>query len=206
MRTNPIKTTVTHFVPARGQGKSKHKKMTTIGFFVDLENRGLFQPFSLFEKWTREIRKEMQREGIWITDDEDQYILFVSQYISRLQQKFLDACPGIPRDHHIMSTCRYAHEVYPQQLNVFKTIYLKVRVWGLRMKKYALCKFCQVTPLISYVDKGDFSEEYMEQYGNRLYTHHQMWSRNIHFNREDLLLQIDPVTTRIPWRKGWRPS
>jgi hypothetical protein len=121
---NPIRSTVTNFVTALGKRRKrsqKTKKSKIFLFFNDLENRGPFKPNSFFELWTKQIRLNMQKAGIWIREDEENNLAFVAEYIDRLQSIYL-------KDEE-------------RRFQTFKKIYLKVRIWGLRMKLFEIAKW-----------------------------------------------------------------
>lgn len=91
-KQNPIRDTVTHFV--RSTGGQCNKKNSTqskfMHFFEDLENRGPFTPNSLFETWTKQIRKDMEKAGTWKENPKGVSFEFVAEYIYRLQILFRD--------------------------------------------------------------------------------------------------------------------
>jgi hypothetical protein len=127
---NPIRHTVVNFVATKGrrhkktsetQKKEKPKKSKISVFFNDLENRGPFKPGTFFEAWTKQIRIKMQELGTWIKEEEENNLAFVAEYLNRLQIIFLD-------------------DGEKRRLS-FKKIYVKIRVWGLRMKLFEIKKW-----------------------------------------------------------------
>ncbi len=155
MKINPIRTTVTHFVAATGRHtKSERKKMTLASFFNDLENRGpiKFGSEHVFEKWTKKIRKDMQKAKSWIEEDssEKQNLLFVEEYVSRLQaEAWKENKNLLPRIQKFSSF--YHSKYYRRHINhvrVFEDVYMKIRVFGLRRKLFYLQKFLRSTVLV----------------------------------------------------------
>ena len=149
---NPIRSTVTNFVTALGkrrkrsskaQKDKKPKKSKMSLFFNDLENRGPFVPNSLFESWTRQIRTEMQKERIWVGDEDGNNIAFVAEYISRLMKKFFSSNSYLKKLHAEIST--YVPTLIGKGVNrellALGGIYVKIRIWGLRMKLFELRKW-----------------------------------------------------------------
>ncbi len=197
-KRNPIRDTVTRFVSAR-RGRIPKSKITINQFFEDLENRGPAVMNSWFEIWTQGIKSEMKSEGLWIFGDEQENINFIIEYISRLQRKFWEAYPAPYSEIDIITDARRGCVMARPQRSAFRSVYLKIRIWGLRMKKYGLCAWSNDMLLVSYLRRYN-NEPY---YKNSLYTQYQMWSSS--FFDESALNRsfvINPSGIKIPWRKS----
>lgn len=199
MKTNPIRETVSVFIPS-GRRRKKKPKITIEDFFNDLENRGPLHPMSLFETWAFEIREDMQSRGLWTFGDEVQNLNFVVEYISRLQRKFWDSYPENWRNLDLIMEARFGYS--PRRGNLqwkaLKAIYLKIRIFGLRTKTFGLCAWSRNVPLISFVDK------YYERYGKSLYT---VWQISVRYRRfvgaKNRPLPINPKGIEIPFRDSF---
>lgn len=139
-----LRETVTHYVAASGL-KKKQKRSSMKDFFEDLENRGPFTPNSLFEKWTKEIRVDMEEAGSWIQDsfEYQQEIEFVAEYLSRFQTKFVNfVCTSLSEHKHMHFTdiLDYPSDC-KKAFRVFRKVYIKIRIWGLRKKLFILNKW-----------------------------------------------------------------
>ena len=115
----------------------------------------------------------MMKAGTWVKENEDTNIPFVQEYISRLQaefwrvetnMKFLKQYP------HCVRTCHFYHPDV-EHLRVYKDIYLKIRVYGLRHKKFCLLNShirasmsYRRTVVCTYVTRYDFGIEYVENW------------------------------------------
>jgi hypothetical protein len=175
MKKNPIRLTVTNFVTAKGRRhkKQEKKRLTFADFFNDLENRGPFQPDSVFEKWTSTIRRDMIRAGTWVKEDEDTSIIFVQEYVSRLQAEFWNMDKNMKYLKKKLYNVWSCHFYYPdtEHLKVYKDIYLKIRVYGLRHKKFCLLNShirasmsYRRTVIFTYVTRYEFGIEYVENW------------------------------------------
>ncbi len=143
-KRNPIHHTVTNWISKRPR-KSK-TRITLLSFFNDLENRGPFSPNSLFRQWTSSIRREMIELNTWPKGNKlssKRQIVFVQEYISRLQFKFWTIedhlCCRHNERHQIV--CPYWSDKLNQDaIRTFKMIYKMIRIFGLRMKMFCLLK------------------------------------------------------------------
>ena len=131
---NPIRDTVTNYVTACRM-RSKRPKLTLIEFFKDLESRGPWSPDSLFEKWTKKIRADMEKAGTWVENPSNDFE-FVAEYISRLQMIYQETNAPFFIEKHIKG--RVVSRKFTPEALAFRMIYLKIRVWGLRKKRYRL--------------------------------------------------------------------
>lgn len=144
-KPNPIRCTVENWISRHP--KDKKPKVTLKTFFEDLENRGpvTFKSESIFEKWTKKIRTDMQLAGTWVKDSKSfDVIKFVQEYISRLQAEFWNENQSLLPDILKYSNFYYSDKYYHLHLNkvkTFKRVYFKIRVFGLRSKLYYLQKF-----------------------------------------------------------------
>lgn len=143
---NPIFGTVTTFVTAKkwsrkkksGKGKAQLSKTKMALFFRDLENRGPFTPNSIFQTWTQKVREDMEQAGSWIRDDEEVSLYFVSKYIARLQREFWNMHMDVFEKSPYWVVTEPPTWDVARRVKLFKRIYLKVRIWGLRMKNFEL--------------------------------------------------------------------
>lgn len=150
-KRNPIKDTVTHYVAASVRVRAACRRMSMREFFEDLENRGPFKPNSLFEQITKQVREDMEEAGTWIRGEED-CLDFVAEYISRILQeynKYLGQ-QGLHMGSLILKRGRFAG--YQEHFLEFRKIYLKIRTWGLRTKRFRLRKW----RLVQYPFQFDF--------------------------------------------------
>lgn len=149
-KPNPIRGTVENWISRRPKDKKPKPKITLKAFFEDLENKGPFNPNSLFRQWTSSIHNDMLEAGTWIKRSKPSLkatLVFVQEYISRLQVKFWRM-----NDAH---ECEYQHVIshrdhipFPYWYNdlnqlgfdTFVMIYKMIRVFGLRMKFFCLQK------------------------------------------------------------------
>jgi hypothetical protein len=111
-------------------------------FFEDLENRGSEHPRSTFQIFTKSVREKMTADGTWIEDDEDN-LDFVAEYVSRLLREYRERSGGLST---MWNVCNGRFAGYEKEFLEFRKIYLKIRVWGLRTKRFRLRKW----PLVRY--------------------------------------------------------
>lgn len=193
-RKNPIKETVTHYIRATKKCDKK-TPVTSVEFFEDLQNRGPFNPNSLFEKWTKKIRSDMEREGLWIKEDTN-LVEFVIEYISRLQREFWDEYPGDFDKIDAIGTVFYRDFSDNKNLpRIFKLIYSKIRIWGLRMKIFGLCAWYRDVYLVTYIRVRQQDDELS------LFTPWQMyWATKFSPGTINRAFFIEPHGLTVPWR------
>jgi len=180
--------------------------MTTKMFFEDLENRGPLHPNSFFEKWTKKIRKDMEKSGTWLAEDGDeiQILKFVVEYMSRLQKEFWYACSKSPLKTDMIMIARTGQfPEFNSQKRIFRLVYFKIRAFGLRMKKFGLCSWQKDVMLVTYIRKFDLDNPY---YGNTLYSYWQCWCYLVGTKQSDFVFRIDPFELTIPWISSREPS
>ena len=134
---NPIRNTVTYYVTACKK-RVKRPKMTLIEFFEDLENRGHSIEDSLYENWTKKIRSDMKKAGTWKERSLNDFE-FVAEYVSRLHRIFKASKKGLFLKKIVKGKV-VSREFTPEAL-ALRMIYLKIRVWGLRTKRFRLMRW-----------------------------------------------------------------
>ena len=139
---NPIRGTVANYIVACKR-RIKKPKMTLIEFFEDLENRGPSIEDILFEKWTKKIRTDMEKAKTWKHNPSNDFE-FVAEYVSRLFRLFKESKQRYFIVRILRGRC-VARVQSPEAL-IFRTIYLKIRVWGLRTKKFRLMRWLKRSP------------------------------------------------------------
>jgi hypothetical protein len=131
--------------------KKKQTKSVSVKYFESLENRGPLCPGSPYEAWTRKIRHDMEEAGTWITGFMDAGPRFIAEYISRLQKEFKES--------------KRAHD------GTFKYLYCKIRIWGLRQKKFEMGKWVyQVRTTCAWVASYRYSYVKGEEYAVKPYV------------------------------------
>ena len=136
-RHNPIRGTVTYYVTAVKK-RTKKPRMTLIEFFEDLENRGSSIEDSLFEEWTKKIRADMEKARTWKKDPSNCFE-FVAEYVSRLCRIFKMTREQMFIEEVVLGKV-VSRRLSPEAI-AFRMIYLKIRVWGLRTKKFCLLRW-----------------------------------------------------------------
>jgi hypothetical protein len=138
-KKKPLKGTVTHYIVASGRKTRQERRRSSMkDFFEDLENRGPFVPCSLFERFARTVRMQMQREGKWIQNHEDD-LEFVADYVSRLQNqyyKFRSANEFENWSYEVIEKGHFAG--FQKHYLQYRKLYLKIRIWGLHTKRFRL--------------------------------------------------------------------
>lgn len=134
---NPIRNTVTYYVTACKK-RVKRPKMTLIEFFEDLENRGHSIEDSLYEKWTKKIRADMKKAGTWKENPSNDFD-FVAEYVSRLHRIFKATKQPLFINEIVRG--RVVSRKFSFEALAFRMIYLKIRVWGLRTKRFRLMRW-----------------------------------------------------------------
>jgi len=112
-----------------------------------------------YERWTLQIHREMERAGTWPTGLQECDLKVVAEYVSRLQRQLWMTYPKLWRKQ-VFDVWGHFDEIRPS-LRVFKRIYCKVRMYGLRSKMFKLklwefdqCPWCTwVTPYRSRDDR-----------------------------------------------------
>lgn len=136
-RTNPIRSTVSVFIPA-SVSRKKRSRYSMKDFFEDLGNRGSMHPNSVSQVFTRSVREKMITAGTWIQDDEDN-LDFVAEYVTRLLREYLEHVEWRIYRMFIKDEGKFVG--YKKEFLEFRKIYLRIRVWGLRTKRFHLRKW-----------------------------------------------------------------
>jgi hypothetical protein len=145
MRRNPIRLTVRRFVSAgelrkvkRAKTRKKPERSNFVRYFESLENRGPLLMHSFYEKWTVQVREEMQAAGTWPTGEQETCPKIVAEYISRLLMAFWREFPEFK---WYARNIRHSHESWDKFLRLSRTlkrIYNKIRVKGTADRTFEL--------------------------------------------------------------------
>lgn len=131
----------------RKKYKRKPLSSSSVKYFNSLENRApkaSIKETELYEKWTKAIRRDMERRHIWPTGLEEWTQETISEYVRRLQNQFWKST-GVKKSlivenkyHVLIQILNYPRKDYPQGhylLRVFRAIYkYKIRRYIRRMK------------------------------------------------------------------------
>lgn len=181
-KRRPLRETVTHYIAA-SHSKKKTKPASMKDFFENLEHRGPFVPHSLFEQFTVTVRRRMQRERKWIQGNEDD-LEFVAEYIAQLQREYFKfrKKQNFP-DWQVYVDGRSAG--FEKHYLEYRACYLKIRIWGLRTKRFRL----RAWPLTQYplifggtrLFPTDFNQRYENgestfRYDIRSFDHHYAYT------------------------------
>ncbi len=127
-----------HKTGSRGK---KQQKSNFVRFFESLQNRG---PISMHEtlyiRYTKAVRTEMEAAGTWVTGKQDWSLVFIAEYISRLQRQFWKTYPTLK--WYIIWRKNRNYWDYRERLKdgfaAFSLIYMKMRRKGMADRTFRL--------------------------------------------------------------------
>lgn len=171
MRTNPIRHTVTHYIEAherrerreleriskKRMPKKKDERSKFVRFLGSIENRTpkLSMRSELHLKWTRKVRKQMEKAGTWPKPDQELDIAILAEYLSRLQRVFWNEFPWRKWYnvdwYHERDYNEHPYGIFAPYRKVLRKIWLIFRRKGLRDHSFRISDWRAHTPSVAWV-------------------------------------------------------